>query len=145
MLDKKMTFAGTTTHMFEQVARLSSNGRLVRMAKGSALDGEYYRARRSVKRGLEGVSHAKAILSGTWFLCGSTNWTTASRGNVERTTLTELTEHTCRMQYRAAEIEWDNAEEFTEDLRRDQEILRGCHTEETRSRSEPASRSGFLD
>ena len=131
--------------MFEQVARLSSSGCLVRMARGSTLDNEYFRAGRSVKRGLEGVSHAKAVLSGTWFLCGSTNWTTASRGNVERTILVELNEHACRMQYADALSEWNRAEAFTEDLRRDQEILRGRDGLAARSRSEPASRSSFLD
>jgi hypothetical protein len=146
MLDKKMTFSGTTTRMFEQVAKLSSNGCLVRMARGTALDGEYYKVGRGGgKKGLEGVSHAKAILSGTWFLCGSTNWTTSSRGNVEKSTLIELTEYASRQQYRLAELEWGSAEEFTEDLRREQENLRGYHTEVPRSRSEPAPRSGFVD
>jgi hypothetical protein len=139
LVDRKMLYTGTTKEMFQQVARLSSSGCLVRLATGVSLSEEYNRAGRSVSRGLEGVSHAKAILSGTWFLCGSTNWTTSSRCNVERSTLTELTEHASRIQYQRAQSDWDNAEEFTEDLRRDLES-RGSG-DQARSRSEPASRS----
>jgi hypothetical protein len=139
LVDRKMLYTGTTREMFQQVARLSSSGCLVRLATGVPLSDEYNKAGRNVGRGLEGVSHAKAILTGTWFLCGSTNWTTSSRCNVERSTLTELTEHASRLQYQKALSDWNNAEEFTEDLRRDLENREGA--EPTRSRSEPASRS----
>ncbi len=40
MVDKKMLFAGTTREMLQQVARLSSNGCLARVATGSALSDE---------------------------------------------------------------------------------------------------------
>jgi hypothetical protein len=144
-LDKKMTFSGNTRNMFEQVARLCSNSCLVRVAKGGALDKVYYAAGRRVKSGFEGVCHAKAILTGTWFLPGSTNLTTSSRGNVERSSLLEMTDHAARMQYQAAQADWDAAEEFTEDLRRNEEHRRSGSVEPTRSRSEPAPRTGFGD
>jgi hypothetical protein len=144
MLDKKQTCSGQTTQMFAQVARLSSNGCQVRLAKGGPLVKEYESVGRRINKEFEGVSHAKAILTGNWFLCGSTNWTTASRGNVERNVLTKLNEHATRRLYREAEDEWDKAEEFTRDVRRFEEDQREVRAEAARSRSEPVSRSGFV-
>jgi phosphatidylserine/phosphatidylglycerophosphate/cardiolipin synthase-like enzyme len=136
LLDKKMCCESTTKGMFEQVARLSSHGVQVRLATGGDLQKEYNAVGRTVKSGIEGVSHSKAILSGLWLLCGSTNWTTSSRGNVEMTTLSHLNEHASREQYRIAQAQWEQAEEFTEDLRRQQEHnSRGASTDRSRSAS----------
>ncbi|CAE8592719.1 unnamed protein product [Polarella glacialis] len=96
---------------------------------------------------LVGACHAKAILSGTWLLSGSTNWTTSSRCNMERSTLVHLTPHEARMQNRAAEEDWAASEEFTQELRRREEDRQEAERGEfPRSRSEPApSRAGFGD
>ncbi|CAE8721816.1 unnamed protein product, partial [Polarella glacialis] len=137
ILDKKMTFEGKTKNMLAQAAKLASNGCLVRMASGIALDREYQNAGRRVHAGLSGVSHAKAVLTGNWFLCGSTNWTTPSRCNVEKNCVLEL-DDTARKQRKAAQADWEAAGPFTEDLRRGEESRRDGSGEAIRSRSEPA-------
>ena len=145
LVDKKKTFEGTTTLMMGQVAKLSANGCIVRVARGVNLTAEYNKAGRGVGRGLIGACHAKAILSGTWLLSGSTNWTTSSRCNIEKSTLVQLTPHEARMQNRAAEEDWAASEEFTQELRRKEEDRQEAERGEyPRSRSEPApSRVGL--
>jgi phosphatidylserine/phosphatidylglycerophosphate/cardiolipin synthase-like enzyme len=134
LLDKKITFEKTTRDMYEQIAKMSSFGVQVRLASGLDLRKEYSAVGRSVSSTGEfvGASHSKAILTGNWLLCGSTNWTTSSRGNVEMSTLSRLNEFASRDQYRIANAQWEKAVEFTEDLR---------HQEEHRGRSESRSRS----
>ena len=147
LVDKKKTFEGTTTLMMAQVAKLSASGCFVRVARGVNLTAEYRKAGRGVGRGLNGACHAKAILSGTWLLSGSTNWTTSSRCNIEQSTLVQLTPHEARMQNRAAEEDWAASEEFTQELRRKEEDRQEAERGEyPRSRSEPAPpRTGFGD
>jgi hypothetical protein len=135
LLDKRITFEKTTKDMYEQIAKMSSFGVQVRLASGLDLHKEYNAVGRPVSstRGdFVGASHSKAILTGHWLLCGSTNWTTSSRGNVEMSTLSRLNEFASRDQYRIANSQWEKAVEFTEDLR---------HQEEHRGRSESRSRS----
>jgi hypothetical protein len=135
LLDKRITFEKTTKDMYEQIAKMSSFGVQVRLASGLDLHKEYNAVGRpvsSAKGDFVGASHSKAILTGQWLLCGSTNWTTSSRGNVEMSTLSRLSEFASREQYRIANVQWDKAVEFTEDLR---------HQEEHRGRADSRSRS----
>ena len=80
---------------------LRSNGVEVRLAIGGPT-GPHYRA---VQRNTSGTgkSHAKFLRVGPFVLVGSTNWTTASKGNAELNTLTHLTPRAMSMFDRLAE------------------------------------------
>ncbi|CAE8621319.1 unnamed protein product, partial [Polarella glacialis] len=82
-----------------------------------------------------------AVLSGRYFVSGSTNWTTSSRGNIERGTLTELNEYATRQQRLKAEADLKAVEEFTSELRAAEENALAERQEERRGKSEPLQRS----
>ena len=72
------------------VVRLVAQGVVVRLARGTGTSVHYAAVGRSGS--FPGIQHSKMLLIGSLLIHGSVNWTTSSRGNLEFSTLTWLTE-----------------------------------------------------
>ena len=75
LIDRDQTMAGGTTNLRPAVQRLRVHGVAVRLFPGRRL-------------------HAKALITDTGYMVGSTNWTSASQPNEERAALLRLDEAT---------------------------------------------------
>ena len=86
------------------------------LTQGRGLREEYAAVDRYVGQHLKGIQHSKTLLVDDWMLVGSTNWTTSSRSNLERTCLIQL-----RAQ-KIAEVQaehhrvWETAEALTKEM-----------------------------
>ena len=81
-VDKKNTLSGSTRDQLKRLKELEAHGAQVRVCNGSGYAEEYRAVGRAAVGGL-GLQHSKTILTDQAALIGSTNWTTASRANVE--------------------------------------------------------------
>jgi uncharacterized small protein (DUF1192 family) len=89
LVDYRSTLGGPTRDMAQRLRGLRANGVNVVLATGMDTQGEYAEAGRAVRPG-RGLLHAKVYRMGEYLVCGSANWTTSSKCNVEFCTLTRL-------------------------------------------------------
>ena len=82
LVDRKMTLTGTTRDQLKSLQELAANGVRVQVCSGQSYADEYRAVGRTPTGGL-GIQHSKVVLTEEAALIGSTNWTTASRANVE--------------------------------------------------------------
>ena len=81
-VDKKMSLGGTTRDQMQVLKAMAANGVKVRVCQGRGYSEEYQAVGRRPIGGL-GAQHSKTLLTEKGAVVGSTNWTTASRANVE--------------------------------------------------------------
>jgi phosphatidylserine/phosphatidylglycerophosphate/cardiolipin synthase-like enzyme len=86
--DEGHTYTGRTTFQAQRMQELYEGGVKVILVKGANLRDEYSAVGRDFSG--RGIQHSKTLLVDRFLLCGSTNWTTSSKGNFELSLLQEL-------------------------------------------------------
>jgi len=115
ILDKRSTVSGPTKSTPQVMMQLFTGCVEVRLTEGRGLAAEYAAVERFVGSHLKGIQHSKTLLVDDWLLVGSTNWTTSSRSNLERTCLIQL--HAAKVPDVQAEHVrvWGTAEQLTKE------------------------------
>ena len=127
-----------------QMKRLVEAGCLVFGCKGTTLRDEYQHDGRMDVAGIcgskKGIMHAKCARRDRWFLCGSTNHTTSSRGNHERSCLMYLDKQAEEREYQKEKlvIQEHSPPWSVEDC--EELIRKSRNRSESRSRSKTAQR-----
>ena len=81
-VDKKMSLSGTTRDQLKSLKTLVAHGVRVHACQGTPYGAEYRAVGRNPVGG-RGIQHSKTVMSEVEVLIGSTNFTTASRANIE--------------------------------------------------------------
>jgi len=92
-VDRRFRRSKTCKNMLGVLLKLRSYGIRMRDLSGGSLAAAYAEVGRSSNSGLRGQQHSKVVLTESTLLCGSCNFTAASRGNLECGTMIQLSEH----------------------------------------------------
>jgi phosphatidylserine/phosphatidylglycerophosphate/cardiolipin synthase-like enzyme len=116
LVDQRMTMTGRTFDQLRIVQELSlPESRIqVRKVSGMSLSAEYDKVGRSYKVDYLGQLHAKCLRVDNEALCGSVNWTTSSRGNLEMVVKMTLSDDGLQQFEKYFQAWWDLGADFTE-------------------------------
>ena len=92
-VDRRFRRGKTCKNMMSVLLRLRGHGIRMRDLCGGSLAIAYSEVGRSSNSGLRGQQHSKTVMSETTLLCGSCNFTAASRANLECGTVIQLSAH----------------------------------------------------